>query len=289
MRQSINRWLGLLSVLALIVIFAQHYTAEEHSRDGDLRLWFFDVGQGDGMLIDTPQHQQILIDGGPSEVILSRLSRALPLNDKEIDLLIITHNHSDHLTGVNAVLQHYQVDQIWLSGAVHTTDTFRQTLKLISDRHISTKTVKAGERIAFGDLSGIVTHPLEDLTGQAPEDQNTASIVSYWQYGQISWLLTGDLPAAQEGKLLQKGLVKRATILKVAHQGSKNSSTEEFLRAVRPEVSVIFAGKDNQFGHPHQVVLDRLRQIGAKVLRTDQDGTILFSIWPDRYEVKTHQ
>jgi len=289
MRSSLGRWLGLLCLLTAIVFLAQHYSAGERNREGDLRLWFFDVGQGDSILIDTPQHQQVLIDGGPSEVVLSRLARALPLGDKDINLLIITHNHSDHLTGVDAVLQHYKVDQVWLSGAIHTTEIFQQTLKDISDRHIPTKAVHAGETISFGDLSGIVIHPLEDMTGQAPEDQNSASIVTYWQYGQITWMLTGDLPADQEKMLLSRHLIKPTTILKVAHQGSKNSSGQEFLQAVRPKVAVIFAGRNNQFGHPHQVVLDRLRQIGANTLRTDQDGTILLSIWPDHYEIKTHQ
>lgn len=289
MKTAVSRWLATICLLGLIVIFAQHYSAQEYGDDGVLRLWFFDVGQGDAIMIDTPQHQQILVDGGPSEVVLSRLAKALPLSDKELDLLIITHNHSDHLTGVNAILQHYKVNQIWLTGAIHTTETFRRTLQIINDQHIPTKTVRAGEMVSYGDLSGIIIYPLEDLTGQAPEDQNTASIVSYWQYGQISWLLTGDLPAAQEGELLQRGLVKQATILKVAHQGSKNSSAEEFLRAVRPEVSVIFAGKNNQFGHPHQTTLEHLRQIGTKIFRTDQDRTILVSVWPESYQVKTHQ
>src|SRR5258706_2097937 len=89
-----------LSILAVIVIGNSHYSAEERDRSDDLRLWFFDIGQGDSILIDTPDHHQILIDGGPDQTVLQRLNQALPLSDKELDLIIVTHNHSDHLAAI---------------------------------------------------------------------------------------------------------------------------------------------------------------------------------------------
>lgn len=276
-----------LGLLALIVFAASFLAEEERDRTNDLRLWFFNVGQGDSILIDTPDHRQVLLDGGPDETVLTRLNQALPLTDKEIDLVILTHNHSDHLTGLNAVLRHYRVGKIWLNGAIHTTDTYRTFLELIKEKSIPTEVVAAGERINLDNLSGIVLYPLTDQTGVRPDDQNTLSVVTFWQYGRTTFLLTGDAGINQEKELLDRGLLRPVDILKVGHQGSKTSSSSEFLKKIEPKVAVIFAGKGNQFGHPHREVTERLKQYGAKILRTDQDGTIRFSIWPDRYSYQT--
>lgn len=276
-----------LGLLALIVFAASFLAEEERGRANDLRLWFFDIGQGDSILIDTPDQRQILIDGGPDETVLTRLNQALPVTDKEIDLVILTHNHSDHLTGVNAVLRHYRVGKIWISGAIHTTDTYRRFLELIKERSIPTEVAATGARVDFGSLSGLVLYPLTEQTGVRPDDQNALSVVTFWQYGRITFLLTGDAGVAQEKELLSRGLLRPVDILKVGHQGSKTSSSQEFIETIKPKIAVIFAGKENQFGHPHAEVVERLKQSGAKILRTDQDGTIRFSIWPDRYSYQT--
>jgi competence protein ComEC len=276
-----------LVALTTIVFGANQFSAQEQPRGNELHLWFFDIGQGDSILIDTPTHQQILIDGGPDQTVLQRLGQALPLTDKEINLVIVTHNHSDHLAGINSVLEHYKVDKIWVSGAIHTTDTYRKFLELIKDKQIPTETVTAGKTVQFGDLAGIAIFPLEDKTGQMPDNQHDANVVTFWQYGQETFLLTGDAEAAHEQEMLAKGIVRPAKILKVGHHGSYTSTSQAFLDAVKPQIAVISVGQHNKFGHPHQVTLDRLTKNHIPILRTDHDGTIRFSIWPDHYLSKT--
>jgi len=285
MRSAFNRFLLIALVLAGIVFLTNSYQGYSDQGTG-LKLWFFDVGQGDAVMMETPDGHQVMVDGGPDSSILRSLSRAMPLSDKTIDLLIITHNHSDHITGVIEILKHYEVGQIWVTGAIHTTDTYQRLLTMINDKNIKTKAVQAGESYEADGLKGIVIHPLESVVGQSPDNQNAISLVTFWQYGSTTVLLPGDLEAAQEQALLKKGLLKPTTILKVGHQGSKTSSSESFLNAIQPKVAVIMVGP-NSYGHPHQVALDNLQKIGAKILRTDRDKTIRFDISESDYSYKT--
>ncbi|QQG50320.1 MAG: MBL fold metallo-hydrolase [Candidatus Berkelbacteria bacterium] len=283
--RTIPQLIGVLTLLALIVFGASKYDAQESHND--LRVWFFDVGQGDAILLDTPENQQILIDGGPDGSILRELNKALPFTDKDIDLVIVTHNHADHITGIVEVLRHYQVKEIWLTGAIHTTNIFRTMLEEINKRGVKAEVVAAGKTINFGNLGGIVLYPLEAKTGSTPEDQNALSLVTFWQYGGTTLLMTGDAGVEQESELLGRQLLRSTTILKVGHQGSHTSSSEAFLKLIQPKVGVISVGAKNQYGHPHQDVLDRYLSLGIPLLRTDQDGTIRFDITLEGYSYKT--
>ncbi len=285
MVRTLPQLLLAIAILALIVIGASQYTAEE---GGDhLRVWFFDVGQGDAILLDTPEKQQILIDGGPDASVVGELSRALPLTDKDLDLVIVTHNHSDHLKGINEVLRHYKVDKLWISGAIHTTETYKDMLEIVKAKRIPTEIVVAGSVARYGQLEGVVLHPLESQLGLLPDNQHDADIVTYWQYGQQTLLLTGDAEDEHEQAMLSRGLLRPVTILKVGHHGSRTSSSAAFLRSITPKVAVIQLGQNNRFGHPAQSTIDRLVSLKIPILRTDQVGTIRFSIWPDRTEYAT--
>lgn len=282
---GVARFVTILAILALIVIGVQSFSAEE-AKHPTLRYWLFDVGQGDAMLLETPDRQQILIDGGPDATITRELSRVLPLNDRELDLVILTHNHSDHISGVIEILRRYSVKELWITGVIHTTDGYRNFLELIREKNIPTKTVKAGQMVTFGALNGIVLWPIEPKIGQLPENQNWESIVTYWQYGTQSLLLTGDMEKEQEMVLLQKGVLRPVTVLKVGHQGSRTSSTEAFLEAVKPKLALISVGK-NSYGHPHQDVLSRLAEYNIPILRTDERGTIQIDLTVDNFSYRS--
>lgn len=283
LKQPLVRLGLVVLVLAALVVSQSRFTAQERERDDSLRLWFLDVGQGDAILIDTPDQHQILVDGGPDSSVLGEISKALPLTDKEIDLVISTHNDADHLSGLNSVLEHYKVDRVWLTGAVHTTQTYQKFLNLIRTKNIPTTIISGGEKVEYGELQGIAIWPLENWAGRTPSEQNAPGIVTYWQYGQKTFLLTGDVAAEQERAMLSRGALRPVEILKVAHHGSKTSTTPEFLAAVTPKVAVISVGKNNRYGHPTSEVLGRLGALAIPILRTDQSGTIKFSLWPDRY------
>lgn len=274
-----------VTALLLITFGAAQYQAAE--RDGSLRLWIMDVGQGDAILFDTSDGHQVLIDGGRDNGILSQLSKAMPLTDKEIDLIIVTHNHADHLSGINAVLEHYQVGRIWISGAEYDSQTYRKFVQLVAEGRGKVESVTAGTTFSINGLTGIVLYPLESFAAREPENPHDASVVTYWQYGATTALMTGDAEGEHEAHMLARGIVKHADILKVGHHGSNTSSSEPFLRAVFPKVAVISVGKNNRYGHPYQITLEHLQQLGIPVLRTDQDGTIRFDITATGYSSKT--
>ena len=250
-----------------------------------LKLWFLNVGQGDSILIDN-RGFDILVDGGPDDMVLKRLATAMGL-DKEIELVIVTHNDADHLKGIDSVLQHYKVDKIWVTGATHTTQTYADFVRLIKEKNTPVENVKAGNTFEKNGLNGVVIYPFNVLVGQTPDKQNSDAIVTYWQYGSESFLLTDDVEEANEQEMLGRGVVKPADILKVAHHGSNSSSSVDFLKVVKPKVAIISVGK-NSYGHPSQAIIDRLKQFGAEVLRTDQQGTIRFIISQTSYSYQTN-
>lgn len=246
---------------------------------------FFDIGQGDAALITTSARQTILIDGGPDRSILRKLGTALPWGDKTIDLVILSHPHADHVTGLTYVLERYQVGHVLMTGAVHTTPEYLRFLELVKKRHVPVTIAQAGQRLAFeGGVNVEVLWPEQSLAGVQVDDLNDTSIVNRVTFGQRSLLFTGDTPAANEAALISSGATLKADILKVAHQGSRTSSTEDFLQAVAPEVAVISVGAKNSYGHPHGEVVERLARLVATVLRTDRDGDIQFKLKADRWQ-----
>jgi competence protein ComEC len=251
----------------------------------NLRVNFFDVGQGDAVLVITPAGKTILVDGGPGDAILSKLGKTLPLGQKKIDTVVLTHPHTDHLEGLIPVLRRYAVGEVYYSGALHTTDEFLEWLSLVKDKNIPMRLVKKSEVVELD--SGVklsFLYPDGDLTAgfippQSPgvEDNLTnTSIVFKLIYGQTSFLLVGDVETPVEEYLLKKlgAGDLRADVLKTGHHGSHSSTSEEFLNAVKPRFAVISAGRGNDYGHPHLRTLRRLERHNVKILRTDTMGDI---------------
>jgi len=285
MRNTVGKFVGVLLLLGLIVFSVNSYQAQ--SVDGELKLHILDIGQGDAILIDTADNRQVLTDGGRGTAVLSQLSQVLPLSDKEIDLVIATHNDADHLGGLNEVLKHYHVREVWVTGAIGTTKTYQTFLGLVEQNRIPLKKVQAGEVVRFGELEGIVIYPLRSYDGVTPENQNATSIVTYWQYGKQSFLLTGDAELPQEQELLNRGLLRAVDILKVSHHGSQTGTGEAFLKALKPKVAAISVGANNSYGHPHPSVISRLNKLKIPVLRTDQQGRITFKLSLDKFSYTT--
>lgn len=243
----------------------------------ELTVTFFNIGQGDATLIRTPQGQQILIDGGPDRTILRKLGQELPWFERDIDLVILSHPHADHVAGLTYVLERYRVQQILMTDAVHTTPEYLRFLELIKQYQVPVTLAQAGQVIALsGEVNVEVLWPNISYAGIKVVDLNATSIVNRVVYGNTAVLFTGDTPSENEAALVASGAQLSAQILKVAHQGSHTSSTEAFLRAVSPEVAVISVGANNRYGHPHRQIVARLQTLVATVLRTDRDGDITF-------------
>lgn len=205
----------------------------------------------------------------------------MPIGDRKIELLIMSHNHADHIGGLVPLLEQYKVDRIWLSGAVHTTDQFIKALEMIRDKQVVAITVKAGDTMNVGEANFIALFPPDDMTSQLPEDQHEATIVIKLAYREFCGLFTGDLNTnklPQEEQIValtkQLNVSINCPFLKVTHHGSASGTTTPFLEAVRPKTAVISVGQRNQYHHPAPSTLHRLRQVGAAIYRTDEQGTI---------------
>ena len=162
--------LGLLIVVAILLTAVWF-----NGQDKNLQVYFFDIGQGDGILIRTPSHQNIIIDGGPDNGFIAKLGQALPFYDRTIDLMVLTHPHDDHLFGLVEVLKRYEVKEVLSSGALHTTDAYLEWLGLIKEKGIPLKIALAGQKFVFNEAEFRVIYPLESLTGQYLENLNDSS------------------------------------------------------------------------------------------------------------------
>jgi competence protein ComEC len=243
--------------------------------DGRLHVAFLDVGQGDAIFITTPRGRQILIDGGPGpSAVLAGMGGAMPFWDRSLDVVVNTHPDDDHLAGLLAVLERYQVGQVILPDVGASTPLYAAWQKALAGEGATVTQARAGMRLALGD--GVEAEVLHPGALPAGDTANDHSVVLKLTDGRVSFLLTGDIEAGVEQELVESGHPLAATVLKVAHHGSITSSTPAWLAAVKPQVAVISVGAGNRFGHPSPEVLQRYAAAGIPVLRTDQVGGIEF-------------
>lgn len=255
----------------------------------DSRPYFIacNVGQGDAFLI-VKGRTQILIDAGPNDKVLTCLAENMPFYDRTIELIINTHPDKDHLYGFIQVLERYQVKQIINSSFWQDTDVFKQFHQQVSRQKIPVYAPLKGDKIKLANMELEFLWPLDRpadlafwyqsnyqppvLSAQTQAQKtNENSLVFLFQIDDFDILFTGDISAKQEKEILKTAEFKDIEILKVAHHASKYSSSEEFLKAVKPQIAVISVGK-NSWGHPTKEVLERLKEVNARVLRTDQDN-----------------
>ncbi|MGE7600708.1 MBL fold metallo-hydrolase [Lysinibacillus fusiformis] len=235
----------------------------------EMRVHFIDVGQGDSILIESPNGKTMLIDGGVKGAGQQVVSYLKELGVNKLDQVVATHPDADHIGGLIPVLQTIPIEQFYDSGKVHTSQTFEEMLMAIDQKNIPYYVPKTGGLIEFDkDVTVKVLNANEHAT-----DNNDASIVLKVAYGNVSFLLTGDAGIALEKEMMQNDVT--ATILKAGHHGSNTSSSEEFIRAVKPEVTILSYGEDNKYGHPHAEVVDRLQAMGSNIYATAESGTII--------------
>jgi len=258
------------------------WVAVGEANNQNLRVTFLNVGQGDAILIRTPTQENILIDGGPDDSVITELGKNLPLWDRELDLVIATHHDADHITGLLTVLREYQVKEV-------LTLAISSTTKINSDWQEVLKQVPV---VNWADITddyqwgAVVWDTIWPLTSTAENYQgNNSSIVGELSFYSSQILLTGDIEAPTESAITQLYPGLTADILKVAHHGSRFSSTAGFLQTIQPQAAVILVGK-NSYGHPHPETLDRLLVVKSDVYRTDQDGTIEVILEKSGYWIK---
>jgi competence protein ComEC len=267
--------------LALSMAAALVWLAVFSAPDGRLTLKVLDVGQGDAILVDTPNGQRLLIDGGPNNAVVGELGEGLPFSERDIDLVVVTHPEQDHITGLLDVLDRYDVKQVMASHVEGDSETSLALRELIDEKGIEYTPVTAGVWIDLGRGARLQVLAPQEGAGGEPNDK---SLVLKLTLGEVSFLLTGDIGFAGETALLANSVDLRATVLKVPHHGSAYATGGPLLAAVKPVVSVISVSADNTFGHPAPPTLDRLSD--TIVYRTDEQGAVTFSTDGERLWVQ---
>jgi competence protein ComEC len=249
--------------------------------DGRLHLWVFDVGQGDAIMLRTPRGHTALIDGGPGATpLLNGIGNNLPFWQHNLNLLVLTHPHQDHMMGFAELADRYHVDQVVQTLFTATVGVQAEWLHELKSLGIPVSHPTRGERITFEREPEVSLQVLSPTTIDAHregnnEDTNNTSIVLKLMYGKHSILLEGDAQVEAERDMARSIPADlKSDILKVAHHGSDTSSSPQFLALVRPKVAIISVGAANKYGHPAPQTLDNLQETGARIYRTDEDGTV---------------
>jgi competence protein ComEC len=259
--------------LLVVNIFLIHLDWQNFHRG--LTFAMLDVGQGDGLFIESPTGAQIMFDTGPARKVLGPLSRVMSPFDKSIDAIVITNPDADHIGGFVDILKTYKVGKVLQSGALTDSKIYQNLQEEIKKQKIPEILAKKGMRLDIGGGAFIdILFPDRDVSAWATND---GSVVARLSYGQTSIMLTGDATSKTEQIILSENSPTklRSIILKVGHHGSRTSTSPEFVKAVSPSYALISDGKDNTYGHPHQDTLDILSSFGAKIFRTDLFGSII--------------
>jgi len=298
MRKAINLLFVLLFFLSF---FIWSEVARTPLDNETVRLFFLDVGQGDAILIEKGDYQ-ILIDGGPGDEILSELGAIMPISDRKIETVILTHPHADHLTGINLILDRYEVDKFYHSGTSYNSNAYEELTVKLLDKNIDSFIPEIGEMfVPYENAEMIFLWPGAQYLGATLQNANNSSVVSRFCYFDQCVLLTGDIEVDEQKKMFdyyfsnsadndssqlvasndnyssiesKKSAIIKSDILKIPHHGSSNGTNALLLQKVDPKTVIIQVGAENKFGHPHNQVVELLKNI--EIYRTDRDGRIEF-------------
>ncbi|MEO8572715.1 MAG: ComEC/Rec2 family competence protein [Pyrinomonadaceae bacterium] len=290
--------LGGVALLGLLITL---HPFSEPKPDGQLTIEFLDVGQGDSALVTLPNGVTMLVDGGGQmnfrgeandfEPDTRRIGEAVVsefLWEKgysHIDYLIATHADADHMQGLGDVARNFDIGSIVIGTISDGDPEFSELMRIAGSRKIPVVAVHRGDDLSIGGATIQILNPSENFP--EPKSANNSSVVMKISFGSRSFLMTGDIEKETEGVLLAlSSLDLRADVIKVAHHGSRTSSTESFVKSVGAEMAVISVGRKSRFGHPHPEVVTRWHDSGAKVFKTGDNGTI--TITTDGKEMQVH-
>ena len=271
------------STAMLLVLLLWHPFAPDIP-PGQLELTAIDVGQGDSLLVSFPDGKRMLIDGGGIPVFGRGAPPQLDIGEdvvapylwsrsiRTVDIIALTHAHEDHIGGLPALIADFHPKELW-TGATPDSSAWRLLDLRAAQNKVKIRPLVAGGHLAFGGAEIAVLAPLADYAPRATPGNND-SLVLRLRYGRHAFMLSGDIERPIERRMLNRHELSRTDVLKVAHHGSRTSSTEPFLDSVQPTFAIISVGSDNSYGHPNQEVIDRLHEHHAAVFRTDQDGLI---------------
>ncbi len=253
--------------------------------DAAVQVHYIDVGQGDSMLVQAG-NSNILIDAGENDQGDEVVAYLKGAGVETLDMVIGTHPHSDHIGGMDTVIDAFEVKQVIMGDIpqdiVPTTRTYTDVLEAVYNKGLTLTVAHAGDSYEIGGGTIQVLGPVKEY-----DDLNNTSLVMKFTYGDVSFLFTGDQEADAEEDLLTSGTDVSATVLKIGHHGSNTSTSDEFLEAVGAQCYVIEVGAQNSYNHPHQETRDKLERTGMPVYRTDLNGDIVVTTDGKTFHVYT--
>lgn len=258
---------------------------------GELKVYIIDVGQGESILIST-EERSMLIDAGENDKGDEVLDFIHDLGLEQLDYVLATHPDSDHIGGMDTVLENIDVTEGVFFGEmpdklIPTTKTYEDVLDVIEEKDIPLFTALAGDTIDLG--SGAVLTVLGPVDPQAADNKNDTSVVTRLDFGESSFLFNGDQEEDMELQLLQSGADLDCDMMTMGHHGSSTSSSQQYLDAVTPEYASISCGRGNQYGHPHDETIEKLEAMGVEYYRTDVNGNITFTSDGEDISVRTEK
>lgn len=257
----------------LVMLFLFLFVSSEFKETSEIELIFFDVGQGDACLINLRNRKNILIDGGPDNLVLRELGSKINFFDKKINFVVVSHFHEDHIVGLIEIFKRYKVDNLIYGEKFK--EFYPAELLFLEARKQNTEIIEVKNEIFFSleENCKIKIFNPASLTSSQPIDDNT-SLISKLECHDLTLLSAGDNEEKIEEEVLGSGFDVSSEIFKASHHGSKTSNTNQFLDAVNPNIMIFSVGKDNSFKHPSVEVIERANNRGIELIRTDEAGTI---------------
>ncbi len=279
--------------LPVVIVFFI-YLIRPHMANDNFSITFLDVGQGESSVLKLPGDDVMIIDGGMNKPDMGRRVIAPFLRSRAIDTvdyLVVSHAHPDHFGGFRYILEHFQVREIWTNG--DTIALKPQILNISEKQKVRHRVLKRGDMLGTDRYTITILHPYQSFYADSPRgvfsNENSSSLVLNVEAEDISILFTGDIEEEAEENILYADIWLKSDIMKIPHHGGRTSSSSAFIKSVQPQVAVVSAGRNNPFHHPHTSAMQRYRDEGVNIFRTDRDGAVSVKIKNGRYEVTTYQ
>lgn len=272
----IRRYIRLFVLVVLVAAnLASSFILWEARDTGHLKVAFLNIGQGDAIYIESPDHHNMLIDSGPDDTVIKELQKVMRWNDRHIDVLMVSNPDKDHIDGFLSVLQRYSVGEMIEPGTTNISDVYHALEQSLADHRVLKTIARRGQEISLGhDVHMNILFPDRNVSSLI---SNPGSIIAQLIFGSTSVMFTGDATLQTEEYVIDLyGSSTKSTLLKEGHHGSRTAASYKFFSAVQPDYSIISCGYKNRYGHPHKETMDLLSELHIPALITYKEGTIVF-------------
>ena len=274
-RGTLTTLLAVIAAVIYMLFFSPmgEERAEKIQLDGTMQVHMIDVGQGDSLLVVSPEGDIMLIDAGTNDSEPQLRSYLDSQGITEITYAVFTHPHEDHIGGADMVLNNYDVKNVIIPDATHTSTTFERMLEAIDKNNVNTIIPSPGDKFDLGSASFLILGPV----GSGYEELNDYSIVLRLDYGGTSFMMTGDAETLSEREMLSYFPASefKCDVLKMGHHGSSTSSCDEFLDAVDPDIALISCAEGNDYGHPHREIVAAIKERSIVSYNTAEVGSVV--------------